>query len=88
MQGRYVNASHRKLSYFRHAAGARQTVDATVCGFPSWRKVSERPSGVTLMRLVKPAIKALVGRLTSCRLVLRQVCLCGCDARFIRAMRC
>jgi hypothetical protein len=35
-----VNASHRKLSYFRHAAGARQTVDATVCGFPSWKEVS------------------------------------------------
>jgi hypothetical protein len=42
MQGRYVNVSHRKLSYFRHAAGARQIVDATVCGFPSWRKVSAR----------------------------------------------
>jgi hypothetical protein len=40
MQGRYVNASHRKLSHFRYAAGARQIVDATVCGFPSWRKVS------------------------------------------------
>jgi hypothetical protein len=30
-----VNAFHRKPSYFRHAAGARQIVDATVCGFSS-----------------------------------------------------
>lgn len=28
------------------------------------------------------------GRLSSCRVVLRQVRLGGCDARFIRAMRC
>ena len=41
-EGRYVNASHRKPSYFRHAAGACQIVDAMVCGFPSWRKVSAR----------------------------------------------
>ena len=37
-----MNASHRKPSYFRHAAGARQIIDPTVCGFPSWRKVSAR----------------------------------------------
>jgi hypothetical protein len=59
-----VNASHRKLSYFRHAAGARQTVDATVCGFPSWKEVSAPcvlpvGSGVTLMRLLKPTISVL-----------------------------
>jgi hypothetical protein len=42
MQGEYVNASHRKPSYFQRAAGARQIVDATVCGFPSWRRVFAR----------------------------------------------
>jgi hypothetical protein len=37
-----VNAFHRKPSYFQRAAGARQIIDATACGFPFWRKVSAR----------------------------------------------
>src|SRR5208283_352158 len=37
-----LNTPHHKSIYFRHDADARQVVDATVCGSPSWRKISAR----------------------------------------------